>query len=786
MAEETEGPQQAEDWLGDEEKTCAYWLGELDRSEKAFKDWDQRCDKIVKRYRDERDRAKEGARKFNVLWSNIQTLKPAIYSRLPKPVIERRFLERNDAERVAGMALERATCVELETGGFDDAIGGKQSAVIDYLLCGRGQIRIRYEAEFEEDHAESVESADDPEEDEASEEIEQSETSLPEVTSERLCVDYVQRRDFRHDPSRTWPEVRWVAFRIWLQKDEAREKFGKEKADKAQYINVAAKEEQQDERDRRPVERRAQFWQIWDRPRRMVWVICPDVTDTVFHQQKDPLELRDFYPCPKPLYATMTPDTLIPVPDYIEYQDQAEDLDALSERMALIESAIQVRGFYDASMPEMAQLLQNRAENKLIPIENWAAFVEKGGFEKTISLMPLDMLVAAYQSLQEAFDQQLKRLYEVTGIADIIRGNTDPDETATAQQKKSNFATLRLKDRQRDVAFFCRDIIRIMVELIATKFSPETIAAMTGLADQNSQDAQFFQQAMQLVSDARMRSFRVDIENQSTVELDAQETRQAATEFIEGVGSFIQSAGQAAMQMPQLRPLLGQILLWGVRQYRTGREIEGAFEQFVDELTQQAKQPQLQPPDPKVMETQAKMQIAAAQIQQKDRENAQQNQQDMHRVQLEHSKMQGEAQLSREKAQNDIVVEREKIHGQMQLEKYKADLEHQRETMRIQHEKEHMDKQHALAEKTLGHEVAKGHADRESKESIEREKMASSEKVEGAKMAHTHDLKHAEMKHGEKVERMKAGDTPERQDRFEKISGALLDAIKAKRNKSKH
>ncbi len=496
------GSSKSEDWHKDEVKACAYWLGEIQRSEKAFKTWNDRCDKIVKRYRDERDRAKEGARKFNILWSNIATLKPAIYSRLPKPVIERRFLERNDAERVAGMALERATSVELETGGFDDAIGGKQSAVIDYLLCSRGQVWIRYEADIEEQ--DPIEQSDNDQE-EAGEAIEQAETSLPKVTSERLCVDYLQRKDFIHDPARTWTEVRWVAKRAWLTPQEAEKKFGPEKAEKVVYTEIEPKSENQDEHDRKPKEKRGQFWQIWDKTHRLVWVVCPDVSDTIFKKEEDPLELKGFFPCPRPLYGTMTPDTLVPVPDYIEYQDQAEELDELSERLALVIKAIQVRGAYDASSSELRSLLDDRMENKLVPVENWAAMGEKGGLEKLVGFLPLDMLIAVYQALEDCFEKKLQRLYEITGIADIIRGNSDPDETATAVKTKGNFATLRLKDRQKDVAVFCRDIIRIMVELIASKFSGETIAAMTGLADQNSQDAQFFESAMQIVSDAPVK-----------------------------------------------------------------------------------------------------------------------------------------------------------------------------------------------------------------------------------------------------------------------------------------
>jgi hypothetical protein len=487
----------------------------------------------------------------------------------------------------------------------------------------------------------------------------------------------------------------------------------------------------------------------------MVWVVCPDVTGTIFKKEPDPLNLKDFWPCPRPLYGTMTSDTLVPVPDYIEYQDQAEQLDELSERMALVESAIQVRGYYDASMPEMAQLLQNRAENKLIPIENWAAYIEKGAFEGTISLLPLDMLVTAYQALEDCFEKKLQRLYEITGIADIIRGNSDPDETYGAQKIKSNFATLRLKDRQKDVAVFCRDVIRIMVELIATKFSPQTIAAMTGLADQSQPDAMFFQQAMQLVSDARLRSFRVDVENQSTVELDAEQTRAAATEFLAACAQFIEASGQAAMQMPMIRPLLGQMLLWGVRQFRTGREIENAFEQFVDELTALAKQPQQQPADPKMMEAMVKKQQADQEAQVKIADMQHNQQMEGHRFQfeqlqhkddvdLERAKAQFEMQLNREKMQNEMALKKMELEGKMTIEHDK----HQHEQARAEREAQHVmmdrDRHYNLAERQfnqtgeiertkIAHDGAHRDKDREERGKVERERIASEAKHGGAR-----------------------------------------------------
>jgi len=38
-------------------------------------------------------------------------------------------------------------------------------------------------------------------------------------------------------------------------------------------------------------------------------------------RKDDPLGLTEFFPCPMPLFATVTTGSLIPVPDYCEYQE---------------------------------------------------------------------------------------------------------------------------------------------------------------------------------------------------------------------------------------------------------------------------------------------------------------------------------------------------------------------------------------------------------------------------------------------------------------------------------
>ena len=73
-----------------------------------FAKWQARTKKIIKRYRDDsRGQGGNESARFNVLWSNIQTLRPAVYAKLPKADITRRFGDSDQVGRVAGQLLER-------------------------------------------------------------------------------------------------------------------------------------------------------------------------------------------------------------------------------------------------------------------------------------------------------------------------------------------------------------------------------------------------------------------------------------------------------------------------------------------------------------------------------------------------------------------------------------------------------------------------------------------------------------------------------------------------------
>jgi hypothetical protein len=105
--------------------------------------------------------------------------------------------------------------------------------------------------------------------------------------------------------------------------------------------------------------------------------------------------LEGFFPCSRPLYSTTTSDTLIPVPDFVLYQDQANELDILSDRIDGLVKALRIRGVYDASQPALQRLLTEGDNNTLIPVDKWMAFSEKGGLKGSIDILPIDDLANA-------------------------------------------------------------------------------------------------------------------------------------------------------------------------------------------------------------------------------------------------------------------------------------------------------------------------------------------------------------------------------------------------------
>lgn len=589
-------------------KPIVLWKAEIEAYEEEIDKWDTQGKKIVARFKDERNARQKSAGRYNILWSNVQTLAPAVYSNPPKPNIERRLKSDDDVGRVASEVLEKAVSYFTSDEKFDTVM---KQAVQDRLLPGRGTAWVRYVPKFKP--VEENEQITDDEEVDA--DVEPKE----ELDYEEVCVDYVYWQDFGHTVARTWEDCRGVWRRVYLSRTELITRFGQEIGKK---VPLDYEPKKLNDEKMKEVINKATIYEIWDKSKKMAYWLSKHHSD-MLDEVDDPLKLKEFFPCPKPIYATLTTDSLIPTPDYYMYQDQADELDELTARIQAITKSVKVAGVYDASAQGVNRLLSEGVENTLIPVEKWAMFGEKGGLKGAMELLPMVDIVTTLQALYEVRDQVKKDLNEITGISDIIRGASEAGETATAQRIKGQYASMRLDTMQKDAARFGRDLVAIIAEIIAEQFSLDTIKQISGvhlLSNMEKQQIQMQQsapgqppplpEAMQDLLDApswedveallrnqQIRCYRIAIETDSTIKADQEADRASTNEFLESAGGFIKEA--MGVENPDIQALLIDMLMMGVRHNKAGRELEGQFEEVAQKLKKAAANPQPKP-DPEM------------------------------------------------------------------------------------------------------------------------------------------------------------------------------------------
>jgi hypothetical protein len=683
MADDSEGSTQAKTNEDDGPEKIARYVEEIELYDKETQKWDRQAKRIIRRYKD--DRGGDGTvesqeRRFNYLWSLIQNLKPELYARNPKPDIQRRFKDDDPVGRIVSDVLERSASFFTATDHF---FGTNEQCVVDYSLVGRGTLWVRYVPHFKDAPIPAEVEGQEITDDVGPGDENEDRAEAPQVIDyEEVIPDYVHRKDFGHNICRTWDEV-WLVWRaVYLTRKELVERFGKEKGDlpPLDYKKQDLTGKVIDDGVAKSV-----IYEAWDKIRRCaIWFhkTIPEALD----YRPDPLRLNDFFPCPRPLLTNLANDSLIPTPDYVEYQDQASELDLLTARISMMTRCLKVVGVYDASVEGLNRMFNEGTENELIPIQNWANFQEKGGgIEGAMSMLETKQIAETLLACYEAREKVKADLDEITGMADIVRGATDPGETASAQKLKASYANQRIGDRQREVQRFVRETIRIMVDIICNHFQIETIKQISGVRLLTNQEKQVYsqQQSMmghnggppmpgqpapqppplptgitpdqmqemlqspswedieQLLRDNAMRSFRVDIETDSTIKSDESQEKQDRVEFLKAFSDFMEKTMQAGAQDPDIVPLAGAMLQFGVRAFPVGKELESAISTYIQKKEREAANPQPKP-NPEMMKVQGELQLQQAQ-------------------------QQGEQQTAQAKAQADIAVQHAKVQADLQV-----------------------------------------------------------------------------------------------------------------------
>lgn len=676
---------------GEPADVVTFWLNEIGAAKKREKDYRKEGQRVIEIY--------EGKQPdkipYNVLYSNTETMLPAVYSATPRPVVQRRFKDDDPLGKSAAQAGQRMLEFLLDTNidGYETFDQGMKSATLDGLLPGRGVTSLKYD--YEEGEMESPESDADEGAEAAAGEVEPT----PYKKSELVCVDARSWNRVFFGYARKWSKVPWVAYEEHIDREEAERLFGEEVTARIEFTVGEDTDNEEDRHDsdaddRNTGERKtALVYQIWDKAGgRKVRYVSPQYADGFLAVKDDPLQLTGFFNCPKPLQFLEKSNDLLPVALYCLYENQAKELNRLTTRINRIVDAMKARGVYDTELGEDIGNIMSADDNALVPADKSSSLAAEKGLQNAIWFMPLDVLQAVLDRLYLAREQCKKVIYEINGISDILRGSTQASETFGAQELKSQWGTMRLKPKQQEVQRYARDLLRMMLEIAATKFSEVTWAKMTGLpfllepkfneltavakalqgqlqqeqmmaeqaqamgqqvppsqAQAKLQQLQQVQQqlaapqwkqVLDMLRDDMQRAYRIDIETNSTVQPEAVEDQKNIAEVMTALGQYLNGITPLVVSGAMPFQAAQAMMLAIVRRFRFGAEIEDYIK---------AMQAPKQPDDGKAGEAAKQQQAMKEQQLQKDAKTAEE------RLAFEAKVKQLETALKVSDEENDLI-----------------------------------------------------------------------------------------------------------------------------------
>lgn len=562
--------------------TYDFWAAQIDlaKESKRMKKFHSTGHEIECVYRDEHDSGFGGAvSRYNILYSNTETILPILFSESPK--VDVRACDVNSVNnRLAAKMLED----ELESFvQVPETYGALERCVKDMLLSGMGCSRVKYKPYFEEREVDYVD--DDGFQARASQEF---------VVMEEAQLEHIYWKDILFPDVKDWDSLPWMAYRGLYEYAEACEIFGKKSADALEYVYCDDSGYDSSsinyDNDHSSSFNKALVWEIWFKEeRKVIWFSSGDLLRSPLLIEDDPLELEGFFPSPKPMMACSTNNTIIPRALFVQYQDLADELNEITTRIRSNVANLKRRGIYDSSFPELQDLV-TADDNVFKGSQDFARLSDKGGLKAVMDTEDLTQQIAVVQALSVRQKEVIGSIYEIMGYADILRGVSDPRETASAQRIKGKFGTLRISKMQREVQRFVRDCIRLMGELVINKFEAKSIALTTGVPIAESE------RYLEILRQVTPKSVLVDIQTDSTVAADEIADKESIVEFVGAVTSFaersplmVQSIGLEATS---------QILLMMLDKFKVGRNIEQAILDQVKKLQSQEKASQNKPKEP--------------------------------------------------------------------------------------------------------------------------------------------------------------------------------------------
>lgn len=592
---------------------------------------------------------------YNLLYSTIQTLLPTYFARVPKPVTDRPIKNDDPVAELAALIEERAVVMSMSLER-DSLFRNCKQSVLDFMLVGRGQLWQSFYADSDENG---------------------------NLINERCETEYVHWEDYLEGYGRVPSEIKWKARRYFLTRDELIKQFGEIGRE------VPLNREENSTKEYRQTDyipiKQAEVWMICDLMNKWVLWVADGFSDNCLKYELDPWRLNHFFPCPTPILYSRTNSSNIPTPFYLLVRQILDDLDFTHKRIVALSECLRYVGMHDALWNKEIIDIRNMTDGMSSPSNQWAMFAERGGFKGVQDWLPLGELIQAIRELKEHMAYQLERFYEVSGVAEVIRGYSSPTKTATAVQMEGQFTVLRTQEKQAEVQTFLRELLDIKAQMIFELFSDQTIMQMVGYDQMSPEEQRLFPVALQLLRDDKLRTFRIEIETDSTIAIDEEADKQGRMEFIGALGQLLNNAYQMASIDPNTKKLMFDVIKFGVKGFRAGRELEGDIQGYIKQIEYQdalaaqqqaamANQPA--PPSPEEIEMMMAQQKAQSEMQIAQMKAESDAQAKQHKAYIDEMLANHKTTLENMKAMQEIELKRYKLDADTQLsaEKIRADM----------------------------------------------------------------------------------------------------------------
>lgn len=495
-----------------------------------------------------------------------------------------------------------------------------------------------------------------------------------EIKKKKVVLKPCCYKDFIWDhEAKDYEEWDYQGFKSCLTRSQIKARFGSDALSKLP----------EQSKDKKEINSRSKYdiIELWWKPNKTRYIWARNGGEFL-KETEDPLGLQGFFPSPYPLFDNLTTESSIPAIEYGAVKGILEHIDDIYSRKSQAVRISRPRGLYDSEIEGLSTALQSTSldSKDWIGVPNLAAKAQSGSiFTQYIDTAPI---LQAIQILSQEFQAEFASYDQITGFSDIVRGVTNPFETATASERKSQFAMHRLIPTQKDMQRWCRDALRLLIDAALQIYEPNEIFEMIsgGLNDFQRQN---FERILQKLKSDCWRSISLEIETDSTILIDEDTDKSQALDFAQAVSGMIEQIGAAGQSMPEVLPLMMKLVDHTISKFRGGKEFQKDIQQTMVGIVQSAEQKaaQAQQPPPPSLTEQFEMQIAQTEIQMKQMGQQIQAQKDQAELALKGRELevkQMEAQIQAQAGYAEQLLEQQKFQFMQVLEQYRMQFENAR------------------------------------------------------------------------------------------------------------